>query len=74
MVRISFEKLARINEKFGYFDISQGRGSTDVYLRFGYWKQVDTTMLQETIGYGIAVLEEVIEDEECGMLYSYILK
>jgi hypothetical protein len=49
-------------------------GSNDVYLRFGYWRKVNIGKLQELIGAGIKVVEDDIDDDDCGTLWSYKLK
>ncbi len=49
-MRISIETLKKIESEFGEFDISQVLGGTnDMYLRFGYWEQVDAQKLQDIL-------------------------
>ena len=47
-MRLSIETLKKIEAVFGEFDISQVLGgSKDMYLRFGYWNQINEGKLQE---------------------------
>ena len=72
---LNSDTLILIKEQFGEFDIKQVMGgSNDVYLRFGYWRRVNIGKLQELIGAGIKVVEDDIDDDDCGTLYSYKLK
>jgi hypothetical protein len=72
---LDIETLKQIESQFGQFDIKQVMGgSNDVYLRFGYWRRVNSDKLQELIGAGIRVVEDDIDDDDCGTLYSYKLK
>ena len=72
---LDIETLKQIESQFGKFDIKQVMGgSNDVYLRFGYWRRVNSDKLQELIGAGIRVVEDDIDDDDCGTLYSYKLK
>jgi len=72
---LNIETLKKIESQFGEFDIKQVMGgSNDVYLRFGYWRRVNTGKLQELIGAGIRVVEDDIDDDDCGTLWSYKLK
>ena len=75
MNKIDFQTLSKINEEFGNFQIGQVMGgSNDVYLRFGYWRRVDLMKLQNIIGAGIQVVEDDLDDDDCGTLWSYKLK
>ncbi len=72
---IDIKTLKEIEAEFGSFDIKQVWGGTnDMYLRFGYWRRVNIGKLQELIGAGIRVVEDDIDDDDCGTLYSYKLK
>jgi hypothetical protein len=74
-MRIDADTLVLIRSEFGEFDLSQViGGSNDVYLRFGYWRKVNLQKLQELVGSGIRVVEDDIDDDDCGTLYSYKLK
>ena len=72
---LNSDTLILIQKQFGEFDIKQVMGgSNDVYLRFGYWRRVNLQQLQNLIGGGITVVEDDIDDDDCGTLYSYKLK
>ena len=74
-MRISFEQLVKINEEFGEYDISKViGGSNDFYIRFGYWRQVNASKLQEILGESNLVVEDDIYDDDCGYLFSYKIK
>ena len=73
--KLSFEKLSRINDEFGSFEIGQVMGGgNDVYLRFGYWDRVDVTKLQEIVGNSANIVEDDDYDDDCGWLFSYKLR
>lgn len=73
-MRIDADTLVLIRSQFGEYDLSQVcGGSNDVYLRFGYWRRVNLQQLQNLIGGGIEVVEDDIDDDDCGTLYSYKL-
>lgn len=75
MNKISIKTLKEIENQFGEFEVGQTfGGGNPVYLRFGYWKQVDITKLQEVIGTAIKVVEDEDFDDDCGWQYSYKLK
>ena len=71
MNKISIKTLKEIENQFGEFDLGQFYGSNEVYLRFGYWKQIDITKLQEILGTANEVVEDVDFDDDCGWQYSY---
>jgi hypothetical protein len=74
-MRIYLETIKKIEAEFGEFDISQViGGSNDVYLRFGYWKRINSNKLQEIVGPSINVVEDDDYDDDCGYLFSYKLK
>ena len=73
MNKISITTLKEIENKFGEFDVGQTFGSNKLYLWFGYWKQVDTNILQDIIGLGTEVVEDDIFDDDTGWKYSYKL-
>lgn len=74
-MRIDSKTLTTIENEFGEFDISQVTGgSYDIYLRFGYWSEVDAAKLQELLGNTIHVQEITDWDDDCGTLYSYTLQ
>ena len=73
--KLSFEKLSRINDEFGSFEIGQVMGGgNDVYLRFGYWDRVDVAKLQEIVGNSANIVEDDDYDDDCGWLFSYKLR
>lgn len=73
-MRIDADTLVLIRSEFGEYDLSQViGGSNDVYLRFGYWSRVNAGKLQEIIGSQADVVEDDIDDDDCGTLYSYKL-
>ena len=70
--KIDFKTLQKINEEFGEFEIGQTYGGGNpVYLRFGYWKQVDVTKLNKILGHLNSVKEDEDYDDDCGWQYSY---
>ena len=70
--KIDFKTLSKINEEFGEFEIGQTYGGGNpVYLRFGYWKQVDLNKLNEILGHLNRVVEDEDYDDDCGWQYSY---
>jgi hypothetical protein len=74
-MRLSIKTLKKIEEIFGEFDVSQVLGgNNDVYLRFGYWRQVNVSKLQEVVGSGVKIFEEDYYDDDCGYLFSYKVK
>lgn len=72
MNRIDITQLKKVEEVFGDFDMDQSLGSNNVYLRFGYWRQINLSKLKEIIGNNVE--ENDIYDDDCGWLYSYHLK
>jgi len=72
---LSIEKLKEIETQFGSFEIKQIIGGNyNIYFRFGIWSQIDVVKLQEIIGNGIKVVEDVDYEEDRGILFMYILK
>ena len=70
--KIPFEILTKINETFGSFEIGQTfGGGNPVYLRFGYWKQVDVKKLNEILKPLNEVQEDEWYDDDCGYQYNY---
>ena len=73
--KLSFKTLQKINAEFGEFEIGQVFGGrNDVYLRFGYWNQVDVQKLNEILAPLNEVREDDDYDDDCGWQYSYKLK
>jgi len=70
--KIDFKTLEKINNEIGEFEIGQTYGGDNpVYLRFGYWKQVDVNKLNEILGHLNEVKEDEDFDDDCGWQYSY---
>lgn len=66
------ETLSKIESEFGSFIIDQVvGGSYDNFLRFGYWKRVNHSKLQEIVGNQVVIVEDDLDDDDCGTLYSY---
>jgi hypothetical protein len=75
MNKISIKTLKEVENQFSDFQIGQVQGGNNsVYLKFGYWKKVDTTKLQEVLGNSANVVEDSDFDDDCGWQYSYKLK
>lgn len=75
MQKISISKLKQVEQELGDFEIGQVMGGSNaVYLRFGYWSQVDVQKLQNILGNSATVVEEDDYDDDCGWNYSYKLK
>jgi hypothetical protein len=68
--------LTAIRNEFGDFQITKPMyGKDTIALRFGYWRRVNTYILQELLSpAGVEVHEYDIDDDDCGTLYSYHLK
>ena len=72
---INYIKLKEIENWYGSPDFRITFNSyKDLELRFRYWKQVNIEELQEILGERFMVEEWEIEDDECGILYNYIIK
>ena len=72
--KIPFKTLEKINNEIGEFDLGQVHGGGNKnYFRFGYWKQIDVTKLQEILGHLNEVKEVEDFDDDCGYQYSYEL-
>ena len=58
--KLNISVLNKVEKEFGNFEIGQTfGGGNPVYLRFGYWNQVDVKKLNEIL----KPLNEVVEDE-----------
>ena len=74
MNKLSSKKVGELEAAFGEFEIGQVMGgSNSVYLRFGYWRRIDVNKLQAMLGPAFDVVEDDIDDDDCGTLYSYKL-
>ena len=64
--------LSKIESELGSFIIDQVvGGSYDNFLRFGYWKRVNHFKLQEIVGNQVVIVEDDLDDDDCGTLSSY---
>ena len=73
--KIDFKTLEKINKEFGEFELGQvWGGSNSVYFRFGYWQRVDVNKLNEILGHLNEVIEDDLDDDDCGTLWSYKLQ
>ena len=80
-------KVLKLIEALSSYELSIGATNNNgtringkysgMFLRFGYWKRVETSMIQETLDkyYGnyFEVVEVEWEDDDSGWLYSYRL-
>jgi hypothetical protein len=74
-MRLYLNIIKQIEAEFGEFDISRSYGGdNDIYLRFGYWQPINGGKLQDIMCGTAKVVEDVMEDDDCGQLYSYKLK
>ena len=70
--KLNITVLKKIEKEFGDFEIGQvWGGNNSVYLRFGYWNQVDITKLNEILSPLNSVREDEDYDDDCGWQYSY---
>tara|TARA_Y100000310_G_scaffold340687_1_gene437339 strand:- start:2008 stop:2280 length:273 start_codon:yes stop_codon:yes gene_type:complete len=44
-------------------------GSNDIYMRYSYWERIKVPPIIHNI-----LIEETEEDEDCGILYRYVLR
>ena len=68
--------LTAIKNEFGDFQITTVHDGKDTLaFRFGYWRRVNTHILQVLLEpAGVEVYEHDLDDDDCGTLYSYHLK
>jgi hypothetical protein len=64
----------QIQAEFGKYNVDNVVGTTQMFLRFGYWQRVDVNKLQSILGDTITVVEDNLDDDDCGTLFSYKLK
>ena len=70
--KLNITVLKKIEKEFGNFEIGQTfGGGNPVYLRFGYWKQVDVNKLNKILNPINEVVEDEWDDDDCGYQYSY---
>jgi hypothetical protein len=67
------EVIKEISETVGEHYITAV--SKDEYnFRFGYWRRINKDELESLLPQYSIIEEEVLEDEDCGVLYDYIIK
>jgi hypothetical protein len=64
----------QLQAEFGEYNVDNVVGTNQMFLRFGYWKRVDVNKLQSIFGDTITVVEDNLDDDDCGTLFSYKLK
>jgi ABC-type uncharacterized transport system permease subunit len=64
----------QIQAEFGEYNVDNVVGTTQMFFRFGYWQRVDVNKLQSILGDTISVIEDNLDDDDCGTLFSYKLK
>jgi len=72
-MKMTSSVIGRIHEHFGEFDICEDWKS-NLYFRFGYWKRINVVELQKLLPNPIVAVEDTMEDDECGTLYSYEIR
>lgn len=72
-MRITSSDIRKIEEKFGEFQICKDWKS-NLYFRFGYWRRINVVELQKLLPNPILAVEDTLEDDECGTLYSYEIR
>ena len=73
--RINFETFKKVAEWYGSDDFQIGTDDAGLTLRFGYWKKVNEDELLKIFGDHLFTLDTwECDDDDCGWLYSYILK
>jgi len=69
-MRIEYKTLKKLRKAFGSFEIGNS-GVKGMYLRFGYWQQVELEDLKKILPLHLHIYEVWDEDEDCGYLYYY---
>jgi len=72
-IRITSSDIRKIEEKFGEFSFCRD-WKGNLYIRFGYWNKVNVDELQNLLPNPIVVVEDTMEDDEFGTLYSYEIR
>jgi len=68
----SLEVIEKLESEFGSFVVDRVMGSSnDNFLRFGGWSRVNQSKLQEVVGDEAVIVEQELDDDERGILYSY---
>ena len=72
-MRITSSDIRKIEEKFGEFALCRD-WKGNLYIRFGYWGRVNVDALQSILPKPMVVVEDAMEDDDCGTLYSYEIR
>ena len=72
-MRITSADIRKIEEKFGEFSFCRD-WKGNLYIRFGYWNRVNVDELQNILPKPMVVVEDTMEDDEFGTLYSYEIR
>ncbi len=72
-MRITSSDIRRIEEKISEFALCRD-WKGNLYIRFGYWNRVNVDELQNLLPNPIVVVEDTMEDDEFGTLYSYEIR
>ena len=72
-MRITSSDIRKIEEKFGEFALCRD-WKGNLYIRFGYWNRVNVDELQSILPKPMVVVEDTMEDDEFGTLYSYEIR
>ena len=72
-MRITSADIRKIEEKFGEFSFCRD-WKGNLYIRFGYWNKVNVDELQNILPKPMVVVEDTMEDDEFGTLYSYEIR
>lgn len=72
-MRITSADIRKIEEKFGEFSFCRD-WKGNLYIRFGYWNKVNMDELQNILPKPMVVVEDTMEDDEFGTLYSYEIR
>ena len=75
-MKITSSDIRRIEEKFGEFALCRD-WKGNLYIRFGYWNSlggVNVDELQNILPKPMVVVEDTMEDDEFGTLYSYEIR
>ena len=72
-MRITSADIRKIEEKFGEFSFCRD-WKGNLYIRFGYWNKVNVDELQNLLPNPIVVVEDTMEDDDFGTLYSYEIR
>ena len=61
----------QIQAEFGKYNVDNVVGTTQMFLRFGYWQRVDVNKLQSIVGDKITIEENDSEDDDCLPRFMY---